>query len=628
MKNRGIYKYLYKVALFTLSIFVFVGLINVNAGYIYNSKNEPVYSTDGFTVNSDPYTYVKLGLTTAGAVPEDLFVYNSSEKVDGDILVPELIYLTDSGLDGVYVYNTDFELIQSLSTFRLVPDKLYATSITEVRTRNASGFSSLMFTRSTDVPSQEELDDPNGEYGGKGYIELKLNNPSSVYRAYTKKIDKDLIYICDKGNNQVVIVDAETYDPVTQTYEIYQILTKPDDEFEPNEAFLPTKIVTDAKGRMYVIADSVGDEVIEGILQFSIDGKFQRYTGTNETTLSAWEIFWRNLASETQLDDKSTLYNTTFNSLVYSNDMIYTTSFSIKNSDGTINDKVMIKRINPTGGDTLARNGYAVPKGDVTYSNSKIMVDSVTGPSRLVGITVNGYEVYSVVDEARGRIFTYDKEGNLLYISGGKGTQADKLNLPVAIQYFGENILVLDQNNKTIVKFEPTEIAGLINNAVRQENKARQSRPEPKFNYESNTWWIDEVDTKIGNENASFEEIDGYWWIDGKNSNIKAEELAATDYWMKVIAINANYEYAYVGIGHKYLSEGKYEEAMRYFKLGKNTVYYSKAYKQHRDAIIEKWFTPVVITIAVLWAGSAIYKKYRNKKLGIRKEEETGVGDE
>ena len=628
MKNRGIYKYLYKVVLFTLSIFVFVGLINVNAGYIYNSKNEPVYSTDGFTVNSDPYTYVKLGLTTAGAVPEDLFVYNSSEKVDGDILVPELIYLTDSGLDGVYVYNTDFELIQSLSTFRLVPDKLYATSITEVRTRNASGFSSLMFTRSTDVPSQEELDDPAGEYGGKGYIELKLNNPSSVYRAYTKKIDKDLIYICDKGNNQVVIVDAETYDPVTQTYEIYQILTKPDDEFEPNEAFLPTKIVTDAKGRMYVIADSVGDEVIEGILQFSIDGKFQRYTGTNETTLSAWEIFWRNLASETQLDDKSTLYNTTFNSLVYSNDMIYTTSFSIKNSDGTINDKVMIKRINPTGGDTLARNGYAVPKGDVTYSNSKIMVDSVTGPSRLVGITVNGYEVYSVVDEARGRIFTYDKEGNLLYISGGKGTQADKLNLPVAIQYFGENILVLDQNNKTIVKFEPTEIAGLINNAVRQENKARQSRPEPKFNFESNTWWIDEVDTKIGNENASFEEIDGYWWIDGKNSNIKAEELAATDYWMKVIAINANYEYAYVGIGHKYLSEGKYEEAMRYFKLGKNTVYYSKAYKQHRDAIIEKWFTPVVITIAVLWAGSAIYKKYRNKKLGIRKEEETGVGDE
>ena len=73
MKNRGIYKYLYKVALFTLSIFVFVGLINVNAGYIYNSKNEPVYSTDGFTVNSDPYTYVKLGLTTAGAVPEPSF---------------------------------------------------------------------------------------------------------------------------------------------------------------------------------------------------------------------------------------------------------------------------------------------------------------------------------------------------------------------------------------------------------------------------------------------------------------------------------------------------------------------------------------------------------------------------
>ncbi len=628
MENRKVYKYLYKIALFTLSIFVFVGLVNVNAGYIFNSKNEPVYSTDGFTVNTDPYTYSKLGLTASGAVPEDLYVYNSGEKVDGDIFVPELVYLTDSGLDAVYVYNTDFELLQSLSTFRLVPDKLYATTVTEIRSRNASGFSSLLFTKSADVPTQEELDDPEGKYEGRGYIELKLNNPTSVYRAYTKKIDKDLLYICDKGNNQVVIVDVETYDPTNQTYEIYQVLTKPLDEFEANEAFLPTKIVTDEKGRMYVIADSVGDEVIEGILQFSIDGEFQRYTGTNNTTLSAWEIFWRNLASETQLDNKSTLYNTTFNSLVYANDMIYTTSFAIKNSDGTINDKVMIKRINPTGGDTLARNGYAVPMGDVKYTNTKVMVESVTGPSKLVGITVNGYHVYSVVDQARGRIFTYDKEGNLLYISGGAGTQADKLNLPVAIQYFGENILVLDQNNKTIVKFEPTEIAGLINNAVRQENKARKSRPEPKFNYESNTWWIDEVDTNIGNEKATFEEKDGYWWIDGKNSNVEAEELAATDYWKKVIAINANYEYAYVGIGHKYLSEGKYKEAMRYFELGKNTVYYSKAYKQYRDAIIEKWFAPVVIAIVALWIAKTIYKKVRNKKLGIKKVEETGVGDE
>jgi hypothetical protein len=316
--------------------------------------------------------------------------------------------------------------------------------------------------------------------------------------------------------------------------------------------------------------------------------------------------------------------------MVYKNDMIYTTSLAILNSDGTKNSNVMIKKINPSGDDILHRNGYNKPKGDVKFSEAKdaeAYYDDI-GPSQLVGITVNDYGVYSVVDRLRGRIFTYDNEGNLLYISGEKGTQADKLSEPVAIQYLGENLLVLDANNKTIIKFEPTTIAQVINKAVEKESKGLVSRVVPLYNDLSKSWWIGEYNTQLGNKKALVEEKDGFWYIDGTNTNVEAAEYSAAEYWQEVISLNANYEYAYVGIGHKYMREENYKEAMKYFELGKNRVYYSKAFKQYRDGIIKEWFAPVVITVAVLIVAKKTYTYIKNKKLGIRKEEETGIGDE
>lgn len=622
-------KHLYKFLVFTLAIFVLLGLVNVNAGYTYDSKGEPIYSTDGFTANEQPYTYSSLGIdTSVNPAPADLFVY-SIRDIFTDELVPQTIYLTDSELNAVYVFDTDFKLTHEIRSLRLVPDKLVSTNITSIRSldiNSATEAGKAMFPNSSSIPTQEELDDPEGAYGGKGYAELYLYAPTCVYRAVIPSTGQDLIYICDKGNNQVVIADYNSFDEESQTYEVIQVLTKPTDELDSSVIFSPNKVIADIEGRMYVIADNV----LDGIMQFSKDGKFQRYTGTNEVTLNAWDIFWRNFATEAQLAAKDTLYNTTFASMVYYDSMIYTTSYSIKNSDGTINDKVMIKKINPSGDDTLRRNGYKPPMGDVKYVTTNMMGDgrAENKPSSFESITVNGYGVYSVVDSTKGRIFTYDNEGNLLYISGGKGIQADKLQLPVSIQYFGENLLVLDARNKTIIKFEPTPIATIINKAVKEESIGRLSRTEPKFNKAAGKWWIGEEETSITNENATFEEKDGYWYIDGQNTNIKAEPLAATDYWEQVVKLNANYEYAYVGIGHKHLKNENYKEAMKYFELGKNKVYYSKAFKQYRDSIIKQWFGPVVIGLAVLIIGKSVYKHVRNKKLGIRKEEETGIGDE
>lgn len=602
------------IIILALLIYVSLPAVKAGSGYTYDSKGNPIYSTEGFTVNEMPKSYSDLGISSTGvSTPSDLFVYKPTDGSDVEI------YLTDSTLNSVYVLNSSLEKVNEFTYFIFKPENLYMTDLNEIKTKvEGDTVSKNIFPNSESIPA------PGGEY-----IKLFLNGPTATYRSVTTYRDttRDLIYVCDKTNNQVVVLDATKYNPTYNTYEIYQIVTKPTD-MDKNTKFGPKKIITDSAGRMYIIAENV----LDGIMQFSIEGTFDRYTGTNEITLSAWEIFWRNFSTEEQLAKKKTLYNTTFNSMVYSNTTIYTTSQAISNSDGTKNTDVMIKKINLSGDDILRRNGYSKPMGDVKFAPSKSMETADNGPSQLVGITVNDYGVYSVVDQQRGRIFTYDNEGNLLYISSGKGIQSDRLEAPVAIQYLGENLLVLDKNKRTIIKFELTEIAEVINKAVYQEYIGRTAREGivPIFNKTTKTWWIAKHDTLLSNDKAivKVNEETNTWFIDGVDTTIKDEDLAAADYWEQVVRLNANYEYAYVGIGHKYLRQKDYKKAMYYFELGKNPVYYSKAFKLYRDSIIKKWFAPVVITIAVLAIGNAIRKKIRNKKLGIVKEEETGVGDE
>lgn len=620
------FKFIKKLSLFVLSIILFSGAVNVEAGigYTYDSNGDPIYSTEGLVAYDLPYTYADLGITadSKSSAPADLFVYeDEAGKTE--------VYLTDSGLSTVFAFSADLtQKTQEFNYCLLKPYKLNYTEATAIKGGNGDGTagSKVLFPDEDDIPTEVELNDPEGSYNGDGYIKLYFNTPTCTYRTVNPNTGKDLIYICDKGNNQVVVLDATTYDPTLGTYEVYQVLTKPLDELDESTSFVPKKVITDIQGRFYVIVEN---ETF-GIMQFSIEGKFDRYTGTNPITLTPWEIFWRNFSSEEQLSTQKTLNNIAFNSIVYSKEdfMIYTTSLAIENKNGTLNDKVMIKKINPSGDDILRRNGYNKPMGDVKYVTTRDWNNSSTTPSQLVGITVNDYGVYSVIDQSKGRIFTYDNEGNLLYISGEKGIQADKISNPAAIQYLGENLLVLDSNNKTIIKFEPTEIAQIINKAVKQEKAGYTTRIVPTYNYVTNSWWIGKEDTKKGNPDAVITEKDGYWYIGEENTNILAGELASSDYWEQVIKLNANYEYAYVGIGHKYMDQEEYKLAMDYFKLGENRIYYSKAFKQYRDGIIKEWFAPVVITLVVLIGGRYAYKIYRNKKLGIKKEEETGMGDE
>lgn len=663
-----------KFLIILLTVVILTACLNVKAstGYTYDHRGQPIYSTTGLTVNQAPYLATNLGIDMSYFTsPEDMFIFTEESG-------KRLIYIVDSASNKLFVLDDKLKLIEKIDSFKVDVSKFsdetlnaiksakkyviardmvfsiksdmekinldvdaskvieYAVSssytkpyviewtssdnsvatvtvsdtgiptITAKKVGQATitgTFNEKTIEEETDPDTGEtvqkevltklatvtilvssdpekplEIDEKNNtftmeELKGKGTFQLHLGGVTGVYRAINPKTHEDYIYLCDKGNNQIVVINS-------QTYEVVQFVTTPQTVTFEGKQFSPSKLVTDTAGRMYVIADNI----YEGIMQFSKEGEFNRFTGVNYVTLTPWEVFWRNISTDSQLSKQNSIINTSFTSLtVDDKGFIYTTSYATTNSSGMVtNDNAMIKKINTAGKDVMRRNGYQPPKGDVVYIPSGTKI-AERGASKLTGITVNDYGMYTVVDSKMGKLFTYDNEGKLLYISGEalyiqqeKGKQINVLSAPVAVRYLDDNILVLDKNNSAIIVFEPTDIGKLINEAARYE--------------------------------------------------FLGDSVNASLTWEKVIKLNANYEYGYIGIGKKYMNEKDYKTAMEYFEKGADRDMYSKAYKLYRDGKIRKFFAPAMGIILFIVAARYVYRIINRKK--YRKEEDTGMGDE
>lgn len=585
----------YKILILITFLAFSITTVSANAvGYTYSHSGKPIYSTVGLSVSADGiYTVISdAWINKSGdrlpvnrfKSPEDLFVYTEKDQSGNS---KDIIYVVDSDSNNLFVFDGNLNYQYRVNQFEIRPEDFTEEEILKINTNQKTdsdsdadkqsktikftdylskkGFSLHEFFAVAEISYDERTDDQ------KFY--LSCNTLSGVYRAIRPARDKngviikdavqDLIYLSDKNNNQIVIVDANTY-------KVVQVVSAPTNISFSGKKFLPVKLVTDVTGRLFVISEGV----YEGIMQMSYFGEFSSFVGVNYVTLTFWQTLWKKFLTEEQIKKQDTIINTIFTSIAIDDEgFIYTTSRAINDVD----DTKMIKRINPSGKDVLTRNGYHVPKGDLEYIRTGTDT-SLRGPSRFTSITINDYGVYTVADGKSGRLFTYDDEGNLLYISAGKGNELDNLNTPVAIRYHGESILALDKTNKAILRYKPTEIGAAINKAV-------------KYHYQGNL-------------------------------------VASSEEWKNVVAKNPNYEFAYVGIGKSLLNEGRYTEAMNYFQTGYNVTYYSRAYKLYRDQQVEKYFTPfmwVLLISGFTYVGYKTYVKVRYRKL---KDTEMGDDDE
>jgi len=395
---------------------------------------------------------------------------------------------------------------------------------------------------------------PDGSTSGADLGTINLLNPQDLFVA-----DDGRVYIVDTGNNRIIVLTADMklekiidnflLDGVASTFnlpsgicvtaanEIYiadtdnlrvvalkedgsllKIIANPTSEvLGADFVFAPIKVTVDYADRVYVVAKNK----IQGILDFDSDANFTGFSGTIKVAITPYQKFWRRFSTKAQRMRQAQFIPTEFTGVDMAPDgFIYSTNVDSQSVQS-------IRRLNPKGQDVIKMKTSL--SGDL-YSP---LGGEYAGPSRIVDIVYRGNGIYSVLDYTRGRIFTYDDEGNLIYIFGGKGSQEGTFKSPVAIEVKDDKILVLDSFRGEIMSFKATEYGSLINQAV-------------SLRYDG-------------------------------------DEASAVAIWKQVLTLDSNFELAYVGIGKSYLAAGENKKAMKYLKLGMNREYYSIAFKRYRD---------------------------------------------
>lgn len=375
-------------------------------------------------------------------------------------------------------------------------------------------------------------------------VEESFKSPSGIYVTNDGKI-----YIADTGSNRVVALNSDGT--------LYKIIKNPESkDLGKNFQFSPLKVAVDYAGRVYVIAKNL----FEGIMSFDNEGNFTGFVGTIYVNISPYEKIWRKLSTKAQRKSQIQFIPTEFTGIdITSDGFLYATNIDA-------NGKQSVRKLNPKGQDIIKMNNNnskqtGTLSGDLFWRLS----GNYSGASQIIDVTYRDNGIYSILDRRRGRIFTYDDEGDLLYIFGGFGSQEGTFKNPIAIDTIGDEILVLDMGRGNITIFVPTEYGSLINKAVSE-----------RYN---------------------------------------GDEASAVELWKRVIKLDSNFELAYVGVGKSYLASGENKEAMKYFKLGMDRTYYSIAYRRYRDDILKKNLGYILTVIIVLIAIYVIKRLLKRKKI-------------
>ncbi|MDR0221631.1 MAG: gluconolactonase, partial [Lachnospiraceae bacterium] len=321
--------------------------------------------------------------------------------------------------------------------------------------------------------------------------------------------------------------------------------------------FLPLKVAVDYADRVYCTAQFV----FEGIMVFESNGEFSNYFGTINVTLTLWEQFWKRVATREERANQLLYIPTEFTGVdIDPGGFVYASNIDPQGKQG-------VRRLNPKGEDVIKKGQNEHVGGDIKIDGQS----SFSGVSQFIDVAYRGNGIYSLLDRRRGRIFTYDHEGKILYIFGGLGTQEGTFNAPVALEDMNGRVMALDAGRAEIVTFKPTEYGRLINEAV--------------------------------------------------SLRFDGDEREAVALWERVLELDENNELANTGLGKAYLTAGDNKTAMKYLLLGMSREYYSIAFRRYRNAILIENANVGLTAAAALIAAWAIYRTVRKKK---KKGEEEG----
>ncbi len=358
--------------------------------------------------------------------------------------------------------------------------------------------------------------------------------------------NKNNIFVCDTDNSRIVMFDREG--------NFIKIIHRPESTlFEEGDLYKPVAVAVDQYNRMFVVSSTT----YQGIIVMSDDGDFTGFIGAQKVTISALDLLWRNFQTEEQKSATKDYVSTEFNNITIDEDgFIYATISSIDEGDqqGAIEGKdtsatyAPVKKLNASGTDVMRRTGFYPPSGEVKVSSNPR--DKITGPSKIVDAAMGPEGTWSIIDEKRSKVFTYDKMGNLLFIFGDKGTQVGNIEQVAAVVYHGADILLLDKQGNSFTVYRRTEYGDTLVAALEHENNRQYD--------------------------------------------------VAVDDWYEILKRNNNYDKAYIGIGEALYRSGDYEESLVYYEAASDATNYSASFKEIRKIWAGKWFWTIPIAVVVV----------------------------
>ena len=389
-----------------------------------------------------------------------------------------------------------------------------------------------------------------------------LKNPQGVFVVNPREDgDNGEIWVCDTDQNRLVVFDRVTF-------EFKKIVDQPQSQlFDDDAVYKPVAMAIDQYGRIYVVSSTT----YQGIIVMDSEGEFVGFIGAQAVTISAWQILWRKLQTDDQKKDSAKLISTEYNNISITEDgFVYVTTSSIKESSvqSAIRGKsksgtyLPVKLLNPSGEEIMRRNGFWPPAGEIDYSTDK--TDTYSGVSTITDVAVGPEKTWSIIDEKRQKIFTYDFNGNLLFAFGDKGSMLGSISSIEAICYQGDTLLALDKGNEgCIVVYERTPYRDLLIQAIGAQNS---------LNYDY-----------------------------------------AIECWKAVLQRNSNFDAAYVGIGNAMYRNGSYKEALSMYRIAYDTENWSEAFKEVRKEWMSKWFLLVIVLIVAAVVGVIQWFRYAAK---------------
>lgn len=333
--------------------------------------------------------------------------------------------------------------------------------------------------------------------------------------------DDGNMYVADTENGRIVILE-----PNGSCVKTISVTKSDYDAFDQSFIFKPTKVAVSQLNVIYVISRNTYD----GILTFDQEGTFRGFIGAPPVTPSLADIFWSMIATEEQRKRMALFLPVEYNYVTVDQEgYLYATEGNV------------LRRLSPTGNDLSRALGFWEPIGDI----------NATPTSVFISVAPRDWGSYSVLDRNRGRVFTYDVDGNLLYVFGGIGNQLGLTQTPSAIAALGDSLLILDSRLGEVTVFEPTLYAQLIHSAIDAYNRG--------------------------------------------------DYAGSADYWQQVLKLNANLDYAYSGIGRAQMLNGDFAAAMASYRLGNDRPGYSSAYNRYRHTMLAGSFSRIMTTAAIIF---------------------------